>query len=237
MTYDFTPQQLANILAFLNGDTSIVLDMEAAKQLVSISAALTRAVLQENYSLKGRNRSLERQAERNRERRENEKALLVSSGEFDCTGIDSEVVAWAFLYLLQQRKVLLTKEKFRILVYLVYASWLYHRETRLFVETPRAIESGPIFWSLNSKITNVVTPVGYDRWKALTEKSPAVAAFLSSYVEHGVINASEGDLLRMAVQSAPVKTAMETARKNGKKTWEISDKDIWIWKDNQKKGK
>lgn len=234
MNYELTTEQLGKILDYLNGKNGTPLDMEAAKQLMNISNALSRALLQENYGLKGRNRTLTRQVERMRERLTKEQKALVDESAFDCTGLDSLDVAMALLYSLQQTRAWISKTKFMMILYMAYSSWLYHQNQRLFIETPQAIESGPIFWRVSGKAESVVTPVSRDWWLKLSGQSPAIAAFLHNYAIK-YCNQSEADLVKYVTNGSPFRIAMENARKNGKKAWTISDKDIWLWKDEQHK--
>lgn len=234
MLYELSPEQLNGLLRFLNKEEGSVLDPEAAQKVMSMSAAIGAALLKENRRISGEwascRRRLDRMAERNRKKHQE----TISKNEFDCTGLDSLDVARVLLGCLQKNGVRMTKNKLMLLTYLAYCSYLYHQEKRLFVEAPRAIESGPIFWRVSGQIETVVTPVDPKAWFDMTERNPGVAKFLKNYAAKWGDH-SEEDLKRLVLRSAPFKTAMETAARNGKKAGEINDGDIWIWRDSLKK--
>ena len=236
--YQITMDELQSVLSFINDPKKGQLDITAARKIVGVADALNKTLLNENLALRNKANSLAKSVDRLKSKINADKALVRDSDSFDCTGLSSIDVANAFLYCLQQNKVVLTKEKFRYLLYLAYCSWLHNSDKRLFIEEPYAIKTGPIFWvfSKEYKDKSVINAVPYEYWTTLTTKSSAVAGFLKSFSSSKLCKEeTEHTLSRMLEKSYPFVEAMKAAEKVGKKSHIISDKDIWYWKDEQKK--
>ena len=233
MTYELSATQLKNVLDALNGVDGTRLDPDAAKALLNVSSAVSRYLVQQNESLKSKNATLGRQVERMRNRFQEQERILVEQDAFDCTGLDSVEVGKAILYQLQKTRTYLSRDKFTFIVYLFYCSWLYHNKKRLFIELPKAIDKGPRFWKMQKEIPSVVTPVEASVWAKFAVANTAIAGHIESFVT-AYVDYSEEDLKKFIIRSEPFRIAMETAAKNGKKSWSISDKDIFYWKEEQK---
>ena len=234
MLYELSPEQLNGILRYLNKEEGAAFDPEAAQMIMSMSSAIGAALMKENRRVSGELASCRRRLERIADRNRRKQMDVVEKNEFDCTGLDSLDVARVILGCLQKNGMRISKGKLMLLTYLAYCSYLYHQEKRLFVEAPRAIEGGPIFWRVSKQIETVVTPVDPEVWFSMTKRNPGVAKFLKNYVAKWGDH-SEDDLRKFVLMSEPFKTAMQTAVKNGKKACEIDDRDIWLWRESLKK--
>lgn len=162
MYYSLTKEQLDGIVAFINKEEGSKLDTEAAQVLLSTASAVGAALMRENKRLLAENAIARRRLSRIAERKQADSRVLVESDAFEGTGLDSVDVAKATLYRIQELGVKVSQNKFMLLLYLSYCSYLYHQNKRLFVEGPVALEHGPIFWRVSKKIASVVTPVERD---------------------------------------------------------------------------
>ena len=232
--YDITKEQLDGIVAFVNKEEGAVLDPDAAQAFLGVAAALGTALVRDNRRLRSENLGKSRRLERIAERKRRDQKEMVEKNAFEGTGLDSVDVAKAALYCLQQTGVKMSKNKLMLILYMAYCSYLYNENKRVFIEGPVALVGGPVFWNVTRKISSVVTPVGIDAWYKLTAQSPAVAKFIKNYMAK-YCDHSESDLKRFVVNSAPCRTALEAARGKDRKSFEINDKDIWIWRDSLKK--
>lgn len=239
MNYIITPEQLNGLNAFINGEEHAVLDVEAARAMFAMSAALASNIIKENRALRSERLSLQRRLERMAERKKETKQSMLENEWFAATGLDSLDVAKAFLYQLQENGFTLSKDKFWSLIFMAYSSYLFHLEATLFIEHPVAIlidkdgkkTVGIRFWRM--KDLSVTTPVGHDVWVALAGKSPKVAKFLQNFVlKYG--NYTEDDLRSYVIRSEPVRKAFELMSVGGPKSRILSDKDIYLWKESQK---
>lgn len=237
--YQLSEQQKQGLLDYLNGTEGATLDTDAAQSVLNMAAALGKALLQHNRRLSGENASLRRRMERQAEKTRTREREIIEGDGFDGTGLDSVTVGLAALYKLQEKGYRLSKRKFILLMYLCYCSYLYRNDRRLFTESPRVVKSEEhpewgfriVFWNLSKKVG---TPSGYvdnSAWLALGAANPKAASYISNWMEvHG--REDENDLLRLVQNSAPFKEAVRKAEANSRLTWDVSDKDIWLWRDS-----
>ncbi len=239
MITELSPEKLNALVDFLNEKENAPFDADTAAALLSAAATLGRRLIKENRRISGENAALRRRLERISEKNVKDKALSVENDWFESTGLDSVEVGKAFLYCLQQGKFMLSKDKFWSLLFMLYASFLFHVGKTLFLEHPAVIivdrdgkeEAGIRFWRM--KELSVVNPVPHEAWSSLAAKDPRVAKYISGYaLKYG--NYSEADLKKYTERSAPVKDAVDSARRIGRKSTTLSDKDIYLWKENEK---
>ena len=232
MKYNFSPEQLEGILRVLSDDNeNTVIDMDSAQTFFAMAASLARAVLKENQALRSKNSLLSRQVERMRARYADDKKILVEEERFSSIGLSDTTVAYGILYFLQQSGFYLSSKKFMLLFYMLYASILYHKGKTLCVEIPSATERGPVFWK--AKDISVITPADKKYWDEICSHSAELAGYMKSYLGgHG--SATEGELEQYVLKSSPYMVAMANARRDGKKAYKISLKDIYLWKEEEK---
>ena len=225
--YNLSQQQLEELIRFASDDHTPA-SIEAIEALNALHAAVQRNTLKHLEGARKRNAMLSERLEKVKERKQE----AIEAGEFKETGVDSADVATALLYQLQQRKTYkLTKYKLIAILYEMYASWLYSKKERLFLEHPVATEFGPRFWRIYSRVdTNKVVP--YSAWKNFAEQYPDIAAFCKNAAEK-YYDYAEGTLNHMFTSSKAYKNAHKD-NNGGKWNKEITDADIFAWKKAQK---
>ena len=79
MNYIITPEQLNGLNAFINGEEHAVLDVEAARAMFAMSAALASNIIKENRTLRSERLSLQRRLERMAERKKETKQSMLEN--------------------------------------------------------------------------------------------------------------------------------------------------------------
>lgn len=225
--YSISPENLKAIEDFVNNETTVI-PIEAATELQALFFAFQRKTLSCAKTYQEKSTSLTKRLERINAKAEK----AAEQGEFSETGLDSVDIANAILYQLQLIGARVhNKNKIIYILFEMYCSWLGSKKQRLFIEHPVATEWGPQFWRVYKKL-DIKTPVPESAWKELASSNPAVAAFTKNaaakYADY-----HENTLKSYFIKGEPYKNA--TAEKNGGK-WnkEISDTDIYIWKNSGK---
>ena len=224
--YSITQQQLDELIRFASDDRQPA-SIEAIEALNALHAAVQRNAIRNLEGARKRNAMLKERVAKFTQRKEE----AIEAGEFKESGTDSVDVAMALLYQLQQLHTYkLTKYKLNAILYEMYASWLYSKGERLFLEHPVATEFGPRLWRVFKRVETSVS-VSYQAWKRFAESNPPVAAFCKNaaakYYDH-----AEGDLNRMFISSKAYKNASKE-NNGGKWNKEIDDRDIYLWKKEQ----
>lgn len=219
-------EQLDELIRFAQDDRYAV-DLNAVQALGALNATVQANLVKHLAGARKRNAML---AER-LDRRKEERVLRRAAGRFEESGLDSAEVANALVYQLQALKTYkLSVYKVMAILYEMYASWLYSKGERLFVEHPVATEYGPRFWHAYKRI-DTRTPVTREAWNAFAAARPDIAAFCKNAALK-YYDISEGGLRAGFMNTK----AFENARpenNNGKWNKEIEDADIFMWKDNQ----
>lgn len=222
-----THEQLDELVKYA-ADEKQIPSAEAIEALNALHSAIQRNAIRLLNGTMKRNALLEERLDKYKSR-ENTR---IEAGEFTDSGLDSLEVATALLYQLQQLKTYkLSKYKLQAILYEMYASWLYSKRERLFIEHPVATEFGPRFWRVLRRL-ETGTPVPYSAWRNFTEKSPAVAKFCENAAAK-YYDYAEGTLNRMFSSSKAYKNAGKE-HNDGKWNKEIADADIYAWKHEQK---
>lgn len=221
--YDLSNEELQEILRFVNEEGAAMPSPDTVSRFQNIAFAFQGKCIKQVGALRQDNERLRRRLDRYTRTEQQ----AIEAGEFAEAGLDSVVVARALLYCLQQMKAYkLTKTKLVLIVYGMYASWLASKKTRLFVEHPVATEWGPQFWRVYKRV-DTRERMTSDDWKALTELSPAVAAFTkNSAIKYA--DYSEEDIRKLYLKSQPYKKA-KAEQNDGKWNKEINDTDIYLW--------
>ena len=228
--YNLTAEQLNELVCFANDDR-MTIPTESLEALNSLYAAVQRNTLRHLTGIRKRNQMLTERIARYQERKEE----AIQAGEFRESGRDSLDVATALLYQLQQLKTYkLNKFKLIAILYEMYASWLYSKKERLFIEHPVATEFGPRFWRVYNRIpiNEIIT---LQTWNIFAQNNPDVAAYCINAAKK-YYDYTEGTLTRMYMSSKAYKNASKE-NNNGKWNKEIADNDIYNWKATQKKEK
>lgn len=221
--YNLTPEQVDEIVRFANDEKQLPAQ-DTLETFNNLYAAVQRNTVRHLEGARKRNAMLTERLDSLREKREEK----IASGEFGETGLDSIDVATGLLYQLQQLKTYkLNKYKLQAILYEMYASWLYSKKERLFLEHPVATEFGPRFWRVFKRL-ETTTDVSYAAWKAFAEKSPAAAAFCKN-AANKYYDYTEGTLNRAYMATKAYKNA-DKDHNGGKWNKEIEDTDIYNWK-------
>ena len=225
MRYTITPEQLNRLIEFAEDDRA-EMDFDAIEALNYLHQAVQRHAMKRLSGAMKRNEMLNERLTRFQER--NRQKYL--NGDFGDTNLDSLVFAKATLYQLQRYDTTnLTRFKFLLIIYRMYATWLYSHKERLFVEEPQAREWGPQFYRIDQNI-NVKLKASYDDYKALAEKSPAKAAFCRDYIAE--YHDQPYEFFHDTVfRSAPFLNAHKN-NNNGKWNKHFSLVDIFLWRES-----
>lgn len=221
--YDLTADDIQMIRDFVQSGDPKVLDSDAISTFNALHAALAKKLAAYAVEKTKHASILERKIQRKQKREE--QALI--AGEFTETQRDSVDVTTMLLYHLQQKGYNMTKNKVVHILYLMYASWLYSKKERLFMEHPCATEWGPQFWRVYSRL-DVRKRVDYQQYISLAKQDPAAAAFCKRAAEK-YFDYNENTLKANLLRSTPYKNALPD-HNGGKWNKEISDSDIWFWK-------
>lgn len=225
--YNLTSAQLAELTQFAS-DERAEISKESIEALTSLYNAVQRNIVKNWTGTRKRNAMLTERLEKYNERKKD----AIEAGEFTDTGLDSLDVAKALLYQLQQRQTYkLSIYKLIAILYEMYASWLYSKKQRLFIEHPVATEFGPRFWRVYNKV-NVNERIYLSSWKLFAQNNPGIASFCENAAQK-YYDYAEGDLNRMYISSKAYKNAHKD-NNNGKWNKEITDVDIYAWKKAQK---
>ncbi len=162
----------------------------------------------------------------------------VDTGEFPGTGLTSVEVARALLYQLQKNAAQrISVGKIILLLYKMYATWLYSARERLFGEYPTANSFGAQFNDVYAHFKNkdLYERVPYAEWRALCDKNYSVAGVIESYAAKSAAIPYK-DIQDSILKSTPW---LNASRENNGGKWGkiISDQDIYNWKKNLKEKK
>lgn len=221
--YSLTTDDLKKIVDYVEKGDESVLETDALSTFISLNAALVKRM---STSIAGKNRNiamLERRFERIQKRSDAEIAI----GNFPEAQRDSADVAHMLIYHLQMHDAILTKNKVIHILYLMYASWLYNKKERLFLEHPCATEWGPQFWRVYGRI-DVKFRMSNEQYAQLAKADPAAAAFCKNAAQK-YHDYPETDLKFHLKKSKPYLNALPETN-YGKWNKEISDTDIFNWK-------
>ena len=227
--FDITKEEMAAISRYIDsGERSDELDSAIGKIFYAEGQIRSR-LLREADSLRGR---LGRTSAK-LERIEDAKKEAVLQGEFGETGLDSVDVAKCLLYYLQGKDSYgLTKSKLMCILFEVYASWLYSKKERIFIEHPVCTEYGPQFWRVYKRINSVREPLGRECVDAVASANPGVAAMCRN-AANKYYDYSEKQLQSFIIKCPAYKAALPK-NNGGKWNGEMSDRLIYSWKEEQK---
>lgn len=228
MFYDITPEELQSIKEFVENNAPV--NSETVEKFMALSFATMKKLQQRLYEAKNENFKLQRRLEHYQKK--DKGALPDTVPAFSDTGYDSADIAAALTFCLQElNSYKLNKTKVNLILYEMYASWLASKRQRLFTEHPVANEWGPQFWRVFKRIDPRIR-YQKDSYIKVAEVNPGVAAFIKN-AAHKYYDYSLSDLKKLFLNSAPYKNAMPS-NNNGKWGKEISDSDIYVWKNSTK---
>ena len=223
--WNFTPEELSQILDFVNNDNEDVLKTDLPQRFSTLYAAFNTKLIKSV----GLQRSRAARAERMTERLRARLAGRVAEGTFVELDFDVVDLARCVLYIANINNLYVTRNTLQYILYHAYARWLADNNERLTVQRPVVQEWGPHFWSVTHKIgNNMKISVTHDDYKKIAEKNPGVAKFLENVVKkYAAI--PEAELKSILLQSAPYRNAVP-AHAGEKWGREIKDADIYAWK-------
>lgn len=229
MAYEFTPEELRLVMAFVNDEGADVLNTDAASRFMNISAAFSAKVLRAQRAEKRRVATLTRVNERMKARLET-RALNDEYAELDFDSLD---VALCIVYLIKENRFLYTRERVQYLLYEAYSRWLADHKERITFEHPVAQEWGPHFWHISKKCGKVAPVVSVENYKAIASRNPGLVKFLNNVVCK-YADYSDADFKANFLQSVPYRNAMAKPDSHNPedRKWgrQIKDSDIFAWK-------
>ena len=231
MAYNFTAEEIAGIISFVNGENNDILRTDVPKRFLSMSNAFQARVLENMHSARNACRSKDRTIARMQKRF----AGNVNAGEFGEVNLRSIDVAMAVIYLLREKQRFEGMRQVNFILYQFYARYLHETLTRPWeVDRPALQEWGPQFWSASNKLQHVPYGAGiYDDYRKILEIKeigPMMGKILANVVSK-YCALSERELQKECVESFPYQNALK--RKNdsdGKWGEKISDSDLYWWK-------
>lgn len=227
--YEINREELEQILDFIETGNTDILSTDIPAKFVSVFGAFEAKLSKETQRLAKENARLKTSVKCLKA----DKEYKAHNGEFAETDLDGVIVAKALLYQLQQVKTYkLTTEKLFLILYRMYASWLYSKNERLFDEHPVCFKSGPWFWRICKRI-NIREKMTSSDWKVLCDANPAKAKFVENSARK-YYDYSEQELAKPIKDSKPILNSMPD-RNNGKWNKEITDSDIYLWKEEEPK--
>ncbi len=226
MRTNLTPEQLQRLVAFAEDDRQKP-PVEDIVALNALHEAVQRNAIRHLEGAMKRNLRLNETLTKYKDREQ----ARIDTGEFPGTGLTSVEVAEALLYQFQKNSAQkLSVGKIVLVLYRMYATWLYGSRERLFGEYPTANSYGAQFNDVYAhfKDKDLYERVPYGKWKALCEKNYSVAGFIERYAaKYGPV--PYADIQKPILESRPYKNA---SRENNNGKWGkiIEDADIYAWK-------
>lgn len=223
------PEELSEVLAFVEGPSDAQINPETLLRFYSLHSAVQKKIFSQVVVLRGRNSRLQKKVDKAAEK-EN---MATVPGGFTDTGIDSYDLATALLYQLQQTKTYsLTLNKLILILFEMYSSWLSSKKERICTEHPVHAKYGPMFWRVYNRMRNgsLKTPVPYESWKEFAAGHPSVAAYVRNAARK-YFDYPESELRDVFNQSDLCRSTMPESN-NGKWNKELPDEEIYKWKTN-----
>ena len=222
-----TPEELEQLVQFAEDDR-IEIDPTLIEALNTLHSAVMRNTVRHLTGARKRNALLKDRLDRYAER---EKTRIDEEG-FTETDMPSEMVAMGILYHLQTKSSYkITSTKLNFILYELYSSWLLTKKKRLCEEHPVWTPYGPRFWSVWTKV-NPTVPVPYEKYRELTQASPAIAAACEDIAEK-YFDKSANILEDRFKKSKAYKNA-SSEKNDGKWNKVITDQDIYAWRESIK---
>lgn len=219
------PHELSRLQAFLNGDDPDVLLTDIPDRCCRLADAVRHKAIEEARKAVSARRTLEAKLERVRAVKEND----FLEGRFNEANRDSLEVAYAIKHVANSANIFIKKSMLNLILYDVYANWIYSQKEVLTTEEPRAIESGPIFWRVYKRI-DMAAPTSETRKYAdsLAAFNPGVLALIRNVVRK-YADIDERRMEALMKNNEAYRNANRT-HNNGKWNKVIEPKDIYLWK-------
>ena len=228
MLYEMNNEEFEMIVKYANDELETI-PGDVLSRFQNLSWAVQRKVMNRMKTLEAKSGRLQTKVDR-LTRRETAEA---AAGNFGETGLDSVEVAIMVVHYLQAKPgCRFSKSRVISILYEMYATWLHDKRQRLFLEHPAATEYGPQLWRVYKRL-DLHGEVSREQFKEIAGKNPAVAAFARNAVEK-YHDMSERILSDYFKKSDPYRNA-SADRNKGKWGTEISDADIFAWKDSAAK--
>lgn len=229
--FNISNEDIKSILDYVNDDTKQVPmpSYDTVGNFQALYFSLQRRLAKDYEEMQKRCFKAERRLERIDKHQDRQTA----EGIFAESGLDSLEVADVLLYYLQQLKTYkFTKGKFMSILFHMYASWLGSKKERLFAEQPVATEWGPQFWRVYKRL-DLQRSIPYDVVVALQEKRSDIAVYVRN-AANKYYDIREKELSDIHLKCTPYKNALPHTNE-GKWNKQISDSDIFLWKNNPQK--
>lgn len=227
--YEITEKEIKSILDYIltNNDSVLLTDIPARFQ--KLYNAFMAKLLKDNAEKRKTNFSLKLKLEKYKETEKTE----AEQGNYTETGLDSADIAAAISHHLKE---ITGKTPYKTTVmnilYLGYASWLHSHRQRICTEHPVATTWGPQFWRAYKRLEGLNAEDFKKKHLEVAEQNPPIAAFLKNcalkYWDY-----KQDEIKNILLKSMP----LTEAAKSGKNNEPIDDRNIYLWKEEQKKTK
>lgn len=225
MRYDpITGDEMKMLVAFVEDGNRDVLGTDAPSKLSALFFAFQKRLSETNSELRRENARLHKRLSFLEARRENDAV----EGNFGDLNLDSVDVARAVLALCSLKGYEMTWPKLMAMVFDTYAVWLVSHHQRLFLEAPKAQESGPWFWRVAKNVNTFRGWQNTDVIDRLASVNPGVVAVIRNVVDkYGALSEKTVcDWLRRS----PVYRESHKDNNQGKWNKEMADSSIYAWK-------
>ena len=225
MDYSIDQTDMERLQAFIDGKDPNVLFTELPERLFRLAEAVRRQSLEESRKAIRTKASLEKRLDRFQVSKEKD----YQQGQFGEANRDSLEVAYAIKHVANEAGYFIKKNMLILLLYDVYANWLYSGKERLTDEEPKATAMGPQFWKVFKKIDmKLSTNQTRQYYRSLTEYNPGIVAIIKNVVNKYILM----DESRVASIMKSNDAYRNASKENNDGKWNktISAADIYQWK-------
>lgn len=239
MFYELSPDELKQLLDFVNDEKTFTLPLDLSQKFSNIFFAFQSKVMKCAKAERARTVRAEAEALRWRQRYEKkseEEPLPPVTEMPEEQQVSEAAAARCIMYLLQEKHVYYTRNLIQYYMYHAYCSWLSRNNQHLFKTHPVCQEWGPHFWSAVDAIgipERERPNLNWTALRAVQEANPGVANYLENMVNM-YCGVRESDFKARLLESFPYKNALPE-RNEGKWNGVINDDDIRRWMPKPKK--
>lgn len=226
---EITHQELDLLLNIVRDDNPDFFNAELMNRFFAMNETIHKKLVLSNIRSIKKAQALEKKLESFKAAAERE----IPQEGFSESGMTSTEVGTMLLFHLQKLQTYkLSRTKLVLILYEMYASWLYSKEQRLVDETPLATDYGPTFRKVMKTFENVYARVPFKTYSELSDKNPAIARFCENAARK-YYDWSTEDIKKKLTQN---KAYTNADAKHNKGNWynKISDHDIFEWRKSLK---
>lgn len=227
--YELTEKEIKSIVNYILTNDDSILTTDIPTRFQKLYNAFMSKILKDNAEKSKENFTLRIKLEKFKETEKKN----IEEGNYSETGLDSADLAADICHHLKE---ITGKTPYKTTVinilYLAYASWLYSHRQRICTEHPVVTTWGPQFWRAYKRIEGLNADDFQKKHLEVAEQNPPIAAFLKNcalkYWDY-----KQDEIKNILLKSMP----LTEAAKSGKNNEPIDDRNIYLWKEEQKKSK